>query len=320
MKFISRRSLRRGFTLVELLIVIVVIAVLAAITVVAYRSISQKAQVAATQADLSQVATKLGTYFVDNGTYPTLLSDIGIKDNGDVTYYYTYDNSASPANWCVMATYNQDMSSNQYVSSVVSKPTSGSCTVTNLAINPSVESSTSNWNYYVNSGMASIAIGLTGGKSGSKFARVTWSSASTSPGGGCYSRTGPGSINPGQVYTYSMYVRPSQSQMIRTQLEWYNSSGVRLSTVYGASPVSVPAGQWTQITLTTTPAPTGSDNITVDGYSGAGGANWQVGDTLDCDASMVTAGADLFNYADGNSVGWSWNGAVNGSSSSGPAL
>lgn len=70
---------RRGFTLVELLIVIVVIAVLAAITVVAM------------QADLSQVETKLGTYFVDNGNYPALLSDAGIKDSGGVTYYYTYD-------------------------------------------------------------------------------------------------------------------------------------------------------------------------------------------------------------------------------------
>jgi hypothetical protein len=35
-----------------------------------------------------------------------------------------------------MATYNQDTSSNQYVSSTVSKPTSGSCTVTNLASDP----------------------------------------------------------------------------------------------------------------------------------------------------------------------------------------
>ena len=47
---------RSGFTIVELLIVIVVIAILAAITVVAYNGIQERANSSKAKADLSQLA------------------------------------------------------------------------------------------------------------------------------------------------------------------------------------------------------------------------------------------------------------------------
>lgn len=65
-------SLKRqtGFTIVELLIVIVVIAVLAAISVIAYTGIQNRAADAAVQSDLRSIATKIRLYYVDNDTYP----------------------------------------------------------------------------------------------------------------------------------------------------------------------------------------------------------------------------------------------------------
>ncbi|UTX51269.1 prepilin-type N-terminal cleavage/methylation domain-containing protein [Candidatus Saccharibacteria bacterium TM7i] len=51
--------MRKGFTIVELLIVIVVIAVLAAVTVVAYNGITNKAQDSAVQAELDQFGKKI---------------------------------------------------------------------------------------------------------------------------------------------------------------------------------------------------------------------------------------------------------------------
>ncbi|MCD8561836.1 prepilin-type N-terminal cleavage/methylation domain-containing protein [Candidatus Saccharibacteria bacterium] len=48
----------RGFTIVELLIVIVVIATLAAITLVAYNGIRERAQVSAVQSAVSQGGKK----------------------------------------------------------------------------------------------------------------------------------------------------------------------------------------------------------------------------------------------------------------------
>ena len=62
---------RSGFTIVELLIVIVVIGILAAITIVAYSGIQQRAKDASIRADFANAAKKLEIYNADNGTYPT---------------------------------------------------------------------------------------------------------------------------------------------------------------------------------------------------------------------------------------------------------
>ena len=63
-------KLSRGFTIVELLIVIVVIAILAAITIVAYNGIQGRAYSSAVQYDLNAIAKNLEIYKLDNGTYP----------------------------------------------------------------------------------------------------------------------------------------------------------------------------------------------------------------------------------------------------------
>lgn len=59
-----------GFTIVELLIVIVVIGILAAITIVAYNGIQSRAHDAAIRSDFHNIVTKLEMYRVDNGFYP----------------------------------------------------------------------------------------------------------------------------------------------------------------------------------------------------------------------------------------------------------
>lgn len=59
-----------GFTIVELLIVIVVIGILAAITVVAYNGIQGRANDMAIQSDLQSIAKKIELYRVDAGVYP----------------------------------------------------------------------------------------------------------------------------------------------------------------------------------------------------------------------------------------------------------
>jgi len=64
-----------GFTIVELLVVIVIIGILAAITIVAYTGISGRAVTASLQSDLSNASTKLKMYQVDNGRYPDRIDD-----------------------------------------------------------------------------------------------------------------------------------------------------------------------------------------------------------------------------------------------------
>lgn len=61
----------RGFTIVELLIVIVVIAILAAITIVAYNGIQNRAKTTSGKELASQIAKKAEAYHTVDSTYPT---------------------------------------------------------------------------------------------------------------------------------------------------------------------------------------------------------------------------------------------------------
>ncbi|MDB5161773.1 MAG: hypothetical protein JWM52_281 [Candidatus Saccharibacteria bacterium] len=75
----ARLQEERGFTIVELLIVIVVIGILAAITIVSYTGISAKANSNTAKANAQSTVQVVETYAQDNnGTYPTLSQLTGI--------------------------------------------------------------------------------------------------------------------------------------------------------------------------------------------------------------------------------------------------
>lgn len=65
----ARKS--NGFTIVELLIVIVVIAILAAITIVSYNGIRKNTEVAIAKSDLGAIGKQLELYKIDNSQYLT---------------------------------------------------------------------------------------------------------------------------------------------------------------------------------------------------------------------------------------------------------
>lgn len=73
---VNRHSQTAGFTIVELLIVIVVIGILAAITVVAYNGIQNRSRDASVQNDLTQLAKQFGMFYADKGAYPTTVADL----------------------------------------------------------------------------------------------------------------------------------------------------------------------------------------------------------------------------------------------------
>lgn len=60
----------RGFTIVELLIVIVIIAILATITIVAYNGITARAHTSAAQAAAQTAVQKAEAYNAEKGAYP----------------------------------------------------------------------------------------------------------------------------------------------------------------------------------------------------------------------------------------------------------
>jgi general secretion pathway protein G len=70
------RHRQLGFTIVELLIVIVVIGILAAIVIVAYNGVQARSKASAVQSDMRNSATKIGMYYVDNSAYPVSQANI----------------------------------------------------------------------------------------------------------------------------------------------------------------------------------------------------------------------------------------------------
>lgn len=75
-------SKKSGFTIVELLIVIVVIAILAAITIVAYQGIQDRANQSKTVTALSEYAKALSSYAVVNNAYPVGRGCLGWQGTG----------------------------------------------------------------------------------------------------------------------------------------------------------------------------------------------------------------------------------------------
>lgn len=71
-----------GFTIVELLIVIVVIAILAAISIVAYSGIQARGRDAQRAQDIGVITQALEVYYIDNGRYPNGSCASGCTING----------------------------------------------------------------------------------------------------------------------------------------------------------------------------------------------------------------------------------------------
>ena len=93
-----------AFTIVELLIVIVIIAILAAITIIAFSGIQQRAAATVVKSDLASAARQLGLEHAENGVYP---GDDGVTTDAaslnksmNTTYQYT----RTGATYCLTAT------------------------------------------------------------------------------------------------------------------------------------------------------------------------------------------------------------------------
>lgn len=69
---ISLKRTSRGFTIVELLIVIVVIGILAALVIVTYSGIQKRARDTERKTDVKGIQGQLEAYWADSAKYPTL--------------------------------------------------------------------------------------------------------------------------------------------------------------------------------------------------------------------------------------------------------
>jgi prepilin-type N-terminal cleavage/methylation domain-containing protein len=302
---------RRAFTIVELLIVIVVIAILAAISIVAYNGIQNRARASAASSALSQAAKKIALYQVDNSTYPTTgnLAAAGVSNTSSTYYQY----SSTGSTYCLTAS----VSGTSYnISNTNQVPQAGACSgqvdggvITNMVVNPSFESNTDGvYSYLVsNSNPTGSAY------SGNRFLRSTRTATSGS-WGPWLNATENNVITSGQSYFISVMVRSNVNTPHTLRVEWLNSANngiIRTDTVATASPTT----SWTNISGTAV-APADAARIRLTFYAVSDGTTTEY---IDVDGIIITTTGQA-SFADGNSSNWSWAGTSNNSTSSGPPL
>jgi len=116
-----------GFTIVELLIVVVVIAILASITIVSYNGISKRAKDSAIQSNLSSGIQKLELFKLNDGSgiYPATLGAAGLDsftNSGDTVY--SYGVSSDSKSYCLAMSQG---GRTYYITSEIMNPKTGIC-------------------------------------------------------------------------------------------------------------------------------------------------------------------------------------------------
>lgn len=282
---------QKGFTIVELLIVIVVIGILAAITIVAFNGIQDRARTASLQSDTTNAGKTLETFRLDpanNNLYPANLAAANLKASSGNTPTYTSYNSQQ--GYCAQFANG----TTNYFTYAGGQTKEGTCTpLTNMITNPSFETNTTGWAAY----NATIGVSTAQAHSGSQSLRVVPSTSATYSGVGF---TSPPGAN-GTQYRFSAYVYSESNQNINFAADALNAN---------TGPVVGPS--WQRISVTGTR--TNGNALYIRAIS-ASGVPFYV------DSVMFTQGGTLYPYADGSTdPNWSWTGTAHGTTSTGIAL
>ncbi len=78
----TRLKSSKGFTLLELMVVILVIATLMALAVPVYQGVLERARKVQAKNDVTQIVTAINAYYTEYGKYPVAADDTPITDNG----------------------------------------------------------------------------------------------------------------------------------------------------------------------------------------------------------------------------------------------
>ena len=89
----SRRKVS-GFTLIEMLVVVVVMAILAAIVLPKFQDQSRRSKESALKSNLAQIRSSVATFQADTGYYPKALSDLAATSAASVSGAYDTSGTA----------------------------------------------------------------------------------------------------------------------------------------------------------------------------------------------------------------------------------
>lgn len=85
----NRTTRKRGFTLVEMLLVVTIIGILATVVVVKFAGVSERARIAAARDSIASISSAIDVYEVDMGKYPGSLEDL-VRNPGGATWHGPY--------------------------------------------------------------------------------------------------------------------------------------------------------------------------------------------------------------------------------------
>jgi len=75
-------NMKKGFTLIEIMIVVAIIAILAAVAIPNFMTYRKTSQMNACKANMKQIVSAIEAYQVKNGAAPTALADLTLKAKG----------------------------------------------------------------------------------------------------------------------------------------------------------------------------------------------------------------------------------------------
>jgi general secretion pathway protein G len=107
-----RHLSKRGFTLLELLVVISIIGILVALGAVSYTTAQQKGRDAKRRGDLKSIQSAFEQYYAENGTYEITCSDMatattmpaGLPQDPKPSPHPVYATSCTASTYCICAT------------------------------------------------------------------------------------------------------------------------------------------------------------------------------------------------------------------------
>lgn len=128
-----------GFTIVELLVVIVVISILAAITIVAFNGVQSSARDAALRADVRNGVGQIESTAAQSGVYPDSIADSGIDEGAETSSGNTYSYLLKPYGYCLSARNSDANASFVYKTDTrLTEPGTCKASISTLAGNPGV--------------------------------------------------------------------------------------------------------------------------------------------------------------------------------------